>query len=86
MALLYFVQISRSRSPQLSPCHNRTQITLKSKQEFPGFVNFTFSVYFPILSSKDDISFRHELLRFGTCKVQPSELTVQLDSLGQRPK
>ena len=25
-ALLYFVQISRSRSPQLSPCHNRAQI------------------------------------------------------------
>ena len=61
MALLYFVQISRSRSPQLSPCHNRTQITLKSKQEFPGWVNFIFGVYFPILSSKDDISFRHEL-------------------------
>ena len=62
MALLHFVQISRSRSPQLSPCHNRTQITLKSKQEFPGLVNYTFSVYFLILSSKDDISFRHELV------------------------
>ena len=42
MTLLYFVQISRSRSPQLSPCHNRAQITQKSKQEFPGLVNFTF--------------------------------------------
>ena len=39
-----------------------TQITLKLKQEFPGLVNFTFfPVYFPILSSKDDISFQHEL-------------------------
>ena len=42
-------------------CHNRTQITLKSKQEFPGLVNHTFSVYFLILSSEDDISFRFEL-------------------------
>ena len=35
----------------MSLCHNRTQITLKSKQEFPGLVNVTFfSVYFPLLS------------------------------------
>ena len=42
MGLLYLVKISRSRSPQLSPCRNRTQITLKSKQEIPSLVNFTF--------------------------------------------
>ena len=59
MALLYLVQISRSRSPKLSHCHNRTQIALKSKQEFGEF--YFFSVYFPILSSKDDISFLLEL-------------------------
>ena len=47
MALLYLVQISRSRSPQLSPCRNRTQITLKSEQEFPGLVNFPFFILFP---------------------------------------
>ena len=47
MALLYFVQIARSRTPQLSPCYNKTQITLKSKQEFPGLVNLTliFSLF-----------------------------------------
>ena len=51
-----FCPNTRSRSPQMSPCHNRTQITLKSKQEFPGLVNFFFfSVYFPLLSSKDDV-------------------------------
>ena len=75
MALLYFVQISRSRSPQLSLCHNRTQITLKSKQEIPGLVNYTFSVYFPILSSKDDISFLHEL----------GSAHVKFDRLNQEP-
>ena len=74
MALLYLVQISRSRSPKLSDCHNRTQITLKSKQEFPGLVNCTFSVYFPILSSKDDISFRHEL---GSAHVKFDRLNQQ---------
>ena len=32
------------------------------KQEFPGLVNFTFfPAYLPVLSSKDDISFHHEL-------------------------
>ena len=51
-----FCPNTRSRPPQMSPCHNRTQITLKSKQEFPGLVNFFFSVYFPLLSSKDDVS------------------------------
>ena len=84
-ALLYFVQISRSRSPQLSPCHNRTQITLKSKQEFPGLVNHTFSVYFLILSSKDDISFRFELgsahVKFD-CLNQQSNLIVWVDLNG----
>ena len=56
----------------MSPCHNRAQITLKSKQEFIGLVNF-FSL-FPCLSSKDDISFRHEL---GLAHVKlPSESTV----------
>ena len=49
IALLYFVQISRSRSPQLSPCHNRAQITLKSKQEFTGLVNFTFFQFISLL-------------------------------------
>ena len=47
MALLYFVEISRSQSPQVSPCHNRTQVTLKSKQEIPGLVNYTFFSLFP---------------------------------------
>ena len=51
MALLYFVQISRSRSPQLSLCHNRTQITLKSKQEFLGLVKFTFSQFISLFSA-----------------------------------
>ena len=75
MALLYLVQISRSRSPKLSDCHNRTQITLKSTQEFPGLVNFTFfSVYFPILSSKDDISF---LLELGSGHVKFDRLNQQ---------
>ena len=45
----FFVQISRSRSPQLSPCHNRTQITVKSKQEITGLVNYTFFSLFPYL-------------------------------------
>ena len=75
MALLYFVQISRSRSPQLSPCHNRTQITLKSKQEFPGLVKlYFFSVYFFILSSKDDVSFRYKL---GSAHVKFDRLNQQ---------
>ena len=80
MALLYLVQISRSRSPQLSPCHNRSQITLKSKQEYPGLVTFIFFSIFPYLSSKDDIFFSPRI-RFGTCKVRPSESTVE-----HRPK
>ena len=58
----------------VSPCHNRTQITQKSKQEIPGLVNYTFSVYFPILSSKDDISFRHEL---GSAHVKFDRLDQQ---------
>ena len=75
MALLYFVQMSiRSRSPQLTPSHNRTQITLKSKQEFSGLVNNLFSVYFPILSSKDDICFRCEL---GLAHVKFDRLNQQ---------
>ena len=82
MALLYFVQISRSRSPQLSPCHSRTQITLKSKQEYPGLVSYICFSIFPILSSKDDISFRREL---GSAHVkfdrlnQKSNLVVWVD-------
>ena len=79
MVLLYFVQISRSQSPQLSPCHNRTQITLKSKQEFPGL-----PVYFPIFKQEGWYFFLLQI-RFGTCKVRPSESTVKLYSLG-RPK
>ena len=56
-------------------CLNRTQITLKSKQQFPGLVNYIlFSVYFPILSSKDDISFRHEL---GSAHVKFDRLNQQ---------
>ena len=75
MALLYFVQISRSLSPQLSPCHNRTQIALRSKQEFPGLVNFIFfSLYFPVLSSRDNISFRHES---GSAHVKFDRLNQQ---------
>ena len=50
MALLYFVQISRSRSPQLSDAITELpQITLKSKQEFPGLVNYTFLSLFPYM-------------------------------------
>ena len=77
MALFHFVQITRSRSPQLPLCHNRTQITLKSKQEFPDLVDYTFLVYFSILSSKDDISFRHEL---GSARVKFDRLN-QLSNL-----
>ena len=75
MALLYFVQISRSRSPQLSLCHNRTQITLKSKQRISRLGEFYFfSVYFPIFSSKNDTSFRHEL---GSAQVKFDRLNQQ---------
>ena len=70
---LYLVQISRSRSPQRSPCHTRTKITLKSKQEFPGLVHFTF---------KDDISFRLELgsahVKFDRLNQRPN-LIVWVD-------
>ena len=79
MALLYLVQISRSRSPQLSPYHNRTQITLISNQQFSGLVNFTFfSVYFPVLSSKGDISLRLEL---GSAHVKFDRLNQQSNSI-----
>ena len=73
MALLYFVQISRSRSPQLSPCHSKN---------IQAWCPIVVSVYFPILSSKDDISFRHEL---GSAHVkfdplnQKSNLVVWVD-------
>ena len=77
MALLYFVRMSMwSRSPQLTPCNERTQITLKSKQEFSDLVNYLFSVYFPILSSKDDIRFRREL---GLAHVKFDHLNQQLN-------
>ena len=54
--------------------YNGTQITLKPKQEFPGSMNFTFLVYFPILSSKDDNCFRHEL---GSAPVKFDRLNQQ---------
>ena len=77
MALLYFVQMSMwSRSPQLTPCNERTQITLKSKQEFSDLVNYLFSVYFPLLSSKDDICFRRKL---GLTHVKFDHLNQQLN-------
>ena len=53
---------------------HRTQISLKSKQEFPGLVNYTFFNYFPILSSKDDISFR---LESGSAHVKFDRLNQQ---------
>ena len=74
MKILYFVQISRSRSPQLPPCHKRTQVTLKSKREFPGLLNFTVFSLFPFLSSKDNISFRHEQ---GSAHVKFDRLNQQ---------
>ena len=81
MALFYFVQLSLCSR---SPCHNITQIILKSKQEFSGFVNFTFFSLFPYFSSKDDICFRHEL---GSAHVNFHCLNPQSSfySLG-RPK
>ena len=85
IALFYFVQISRSRFPQLSaPCHNRAQITRKSKQEFTGLVNFTFFTLFPYFKQKGWYFFSPRI-RFCTYKVRPSESTVALNSLG-RPK
>ena len=77
MALLCLVQISRSRFPQLSPCHNRTQITLKSKQEYPGLVTFTFFSKFYYFKQKGWYFFSPRI-RFGTCRVRPSESTVEL--------
>ena len=77
MVFLYFVQMSMwSRSPQLTPCNERTQITLKSKQEFSDLENYLFSVYFPILRSKDDICFRREL---GLAHVKFDHLNQQLN-------
>ena len=76
MELLYLVQISRSRSPQRSPCHTRTKIPLKIKTRISRLGEFyLFLVYFPILSCKDDISFRLEL----------GSAHVKLDRLNQRP-
>ena len=69
MALLYLVQRPQSRSPQLSPCHNRTQITLKSKQEYPGLVTFTFFSKFPYFKQWGWYFFSPRI-RFGTCKVR----------------
>ena len=88
MALLYFVlMLIRSRFPQLTPCHNKTQITIKSKQEFSGLVNYLFSVYFPMLSSKDDICFCRKLgsahVKFDHLNQQSNlKSTVKLNSLG----
>ena len=68
--------LSKYHDHDLLSC-NGTQITLKSKQEFPGLMNFTFLVYFPILSSKDDNRhnrFRHEL---GSARVKFHRLNQQ---------
>ena len=49
-----------------------TQITLKSTQEIPGLVNYTFFSLLPY--SKDGISFRHEL---GSAHVKFDRLNQQ---------
>ena len=59
-----------------------TQITLKSTQEIPGLVNYTFFSLLPY-SKQLGWYFFSPRIRFGTCKVRPSESTVELNSLGR---
>ena len=61
MALLYFVQNHDENLLSFLLAITEHKSHLNQNKNFQaGWILF-FGVYFPILSSKDDISFRHEL-------------------------